>query len=156
MKGGAPKQGAPRFRKCSKKRRNVGGDTSFFVPIFSFPVHSKSYYTVPARQFGTESKTRPTHPTKRGTTARNTGGVDGKRPLIWVYPPRAHTYARISHFYFLAFTLHRGAQRVDFNGKWGEGSVLFPASPRVKAMVTAGEGDFAKVFTFIALWHSAL
>jgi hypothetical protein len=52
---------------------------------------------------------------------------------------------------FLAFTLHRGAQRVDFNDKRGEGSVFFPASPRVKAMVSAGEGVFAKVFTLIAL-----
>ena len=124
--------------------------------MFSFPVQWKSCSTVPARQFGTESTTRPTHPTKRGTTARNTGGVDGKSPLIRVNPPRAHTYARISHFLFLAFTLHRGAQRVDFNGKRGEGSVLFPASPWVKAMVPAGEGDFAKVFTLIALWHSVL
>ena len=126
------------------------------MPIFSFPVHSKSYYTIPARQFGTESTTRPTHPKKRGTTARNTGGVDGKRPLIRVNPPRAHTYARISHFLFLAFTLHRSAQRVDFNGKWGEGSAPFQASPRVKAMVSAGEGVFTKAFTLIALWHSVL
>jgi len=57
---------------------------------------------------------------------------------------------------FLAFTLHRGAQRVDFNDKRGEGSVFFPASPRVKAMVIASEGVFAKVFTLIALWHSVL
>ena len=124
--------------------------------MFSFPVRRKSCHTVPARQFGTENTTRPTHPKKRGTTARNTGGVDGKRPLIRVNPPRAHTYARISHFLFLAFTLHRGAQRVDFNGKRGEGSVLFLASPRVKAMVSAGEGDFAKVFTLIELPFSAL
>jgi len=57
---------------------------------------------------------------------------------------------------FFAFTLHRSAQRVDFNGKWGEGSVLFLASPRVKAMVSAGEGVFTKAFTLIALWHSVL
>ena len=69
---------------------------------------------------------------------------------------RAHVHTRISHFLFLAFTLHRGAQRVDFNGKRGEGSIPFLASPRVKAMVTASEGVFAKVFTLIALWHSVL
>jgi hypothetical protein len=57
---------------------------------------------------------------------------------------------------FLAFTLHRSAQWVDFNGKWGEGSALFPASPWVKAMVSAGEGVFTKAFTLIALWYSVL
>lgn len=124
--------------------------------MFSFPVRRKSCHTVPARQFGTENTTPPTHPTKQGTTARNTGGVDGKRPLIRVNPPRAHTYARISHFLFLAFTLHRGAQRVDFNGKRGEALVPLQASPRVKAMVSAGEGVFTKAFTLIALWHSVL
>ena len=124
--------------------------------MFSFPVRRKSCHTVPARQFGTENTTPPTPPTKQGTTARNTGGVDGKRPLIRVNPPRAHTYARISHFLFLAFTLHRGAQRVDFNGKRGEALVPLQASPRVKAMVSAGEGVFTKAFTLIALWHSVL
>ena len=124
--------------------------------MFSFPVQRKSCHTVPARQFGTENTTRPSSPKKWGTTARNKGGVDGKRPLLRVNPPRAHTYARISHFYFLAFTLHRSAQWVDFNGKRGEGSAPFQASPRVKAMVSAGEGVFTKAFTLIALWHSVL
>jgi len=98
----------------------------------------------------------PLIPDEAGNNRPKHGGRWWKTPAYSGEPSsRAHVHARISHL-FLAFTLYRSAQWVDFNGKRGEGSVLFPASPRVKAMVSAGEGLFTKVFTLIALWHSAL
>ena len=128
----------------------------FLCRCFPFPFEGNRATPSPPDSSGRKTQRAP-RTRRRGEQLLETrGGVDGKRPLLRVNPPRAHTYARISHFLFFAFTLHRGAQRVDFNGKRGEALVLFLASPRVKAMVSAGEGVFTKVFTLIALWHSVL